>query len=235
MSHNITVEGGTSVRLPTAGKYCDRDIIVTATGSGESDQRDLYQRVEYIVSDGDSYVITDFIADNTCGLEIVASFPVLHDRVPMGSRVDGNATRLYCAYPLSERSCYFGFNAGSSFSCALNVDTVYRLQTNFVNCRMTNVYDNNGIRKGGTTISQTLVQQTCPVSIFGYNRTDTGISTKREFSLYSARISQGNEIVREYIPCYRKSDGVVGVYEKFTGTFLTSDTGTFSKGADMEW
>ena len=34
MTHNITVEGGTSVRLPTAGKYCDRDIIVTATGGG---------------------------------------------------------------------------------------------------------------------------------------------------------------------------------------------------------
>jgi hypothetical protein len=33
MSHNITVEGGTSVRLKTAGKYCDRDIIVTAEGS----------------------------------------------------------------------------------------------------------------------------------------------------------------------------------------------------------
>lgn len=31
--HNITVEGGTSVRLKTAGKYCDRDIVVTATGS----------------------------------------------------------------------------------------------------------------------------------------------------------------------------------------------------------
>lgn len=27
---NINVEGGSSVRLPTAGKYCDRDIIVTA-------------------------------------------------------------------------------------------------------------------------------------------------------------------------------------------------------------
>ena len=33
MSHNITVGGGSSVRLPTAGKYCDRDIIITATGS----------------------------------------------------------------------------------------------------------------------------------------------------------------------------------------------------------
>lgn len=35
MSHNITVEGGTSVRLPTAGKYCDRDIIITAEGGAE--------------------------------------------------------------------------------------------------------------------------------------------------------------------------------------------------------
>ena len=30
MSHNITVEGGQSVRLPTSGKYCEQDIIVTA-------------------------------------------------------------------------------------------------------------------------------------------------------------------------------------------------------------
>lgn len=34
MSFNIEVDGGTSVRLPTAGKYCDRDIVVTATGGG---------------------------------------------------------------------------------------------------------------------------------------------------------------------------------------------------------
>lgn len=34
MSFNIEVEGGTSIRLPTAGKYCDRDIVITATGSG---------------------------------------------------------------------------------------------------------------------------------------------------------------------------------------------------------
>lgn len=34
---NINVTGGTSVRLPTAGKYCDRDIIVTAQGGGGGD------------------------------------------------------------------------------------------------------------------------------------------------------------------------------------------------------
>lgn len=35
MSHNITVDGGTSVRLPTAGKYCDQDIIITAVGGAK--------------------------------------------------------------------------------------------------------------------------------------------------------------------------------------------------------
>lgn len=31
---NITVDGGTSKRLLTAGKYCDRDIVITAEESG---------------------------------------------------------------------------------------------------------------------------------------------------------------------------------------------------------
>ena len=35
MSHNITVEGGKSIRLKTSGKYCDRDIVVTSTGGRE--------------------------------------------------------------------------------------------------------------------------------------------------------------------------------------------------------
>lgn len=36
--HNITVEGGSSVRLPTAGKYCDRDIVITAEGGSGGGQ-----------------------------------------------------------------------------------------------------------------------------------------------------------------------------------------------------
>ena len=36
MRFNIEVESGDSVRLPTGGKYCDRDIVVTAT-SGNTD------------------------------------------------------------------------------------------------------------------------------------------------------------------------------------------------------
>lgn len=35
---NIEVQSGSSVRLPTAGKYCDRDIIVTASGGGGAEE-----------------------------------------------------------------------------------------------------------------------------------------------------------------------------------------------------
>lgn len=36
MSHNITVKGGKSVRLPTANTWCEKDIIITAEG-GEAE------------------------------------------------------------------------------------------------------------------------------------------------------------------------------------------------------
>ena len=35
--HNIEVESGKSLRLKTAGKYCDRDVVVTATGGGDTE------------------------------------------------------------------------------------------------------------------------------------------------------------------------------------------------------
>ena len=244
MSYNIEVQGGTSVRLPTAGKWCDRDIVITATGSGgggnEPDPREQYQRVEYITSAEEGtypYIITDFYADNSCGVEVIASFPTLVDRIPMGSRENSDPTRFYCVYPLSANSIYYGFDTGVTISCKLTINTIYRLQTNFLNSRLVNVYDQTGTRKGGGAISDTLTPQTAPVSIFGYNYAATGaVSSKREYKLYGARCSRGHAVVREYIPCYRKSDGVIGVFERFTGEFLTCQEGTaFTAGSDIEW
>lgn len=237
-------ENGTTEIVPDSGyalsKVC---VMVNVAGSSEPDNRSQYQRVEYIEtaeSETYPYIITDFVADNACGVEVIASFPVFQDRIPMGSKVDNNATRFYCVYPLSASSCYYGFNNGSNISCALSLNTRYRLQTNFLNSRLVNIYDMEGTRKGGTNISATLVQQTCPLSIFGYNRADTGnVTSKREYKLYGARCSIGHEVVREYIPCYRKSDGEVGLYEKFTGQFLTNADAeggsAFAKGADIDW
>lgn len=58
--HNITVQGGSSVRLPTAGKYCDRDIVVTPKGGGTelptltnpASEADVVSGKEYIDATG---------------------------------------------------------------------------------------------------------------------------------------------------------------------------------------
>ena len=50
MSFNITVEGGSSFRLPTAGKYCDRDIVITAEG-GTEDLNDVLTEQEALIAE----------------------------------------------------------------------------------------------------------------------------------------------------------------------------------------
>lgn len=295
--HNITVQGGSAVRLKTAGKYCDRDILVSATpggvdlpeltnegtdsdlmkgkqmisgagvavtgsftldselseqdslidqiktalagkavggGSSEPDPSELYQRVEYITSDGEAYTLTDFIADNTCGMELVVSFPHFADHTWSGSREDSGDTRFFAPYAYSASIWYAGFNENVKISASTKVETIYRCQANFLNSRLATVYDEAGILKGSATISATLTEHTYPICIFTQNH--TGVPrTPRVFNLYSARCSKGFAVVREYIPCYRKSDGVIGLFEKFTGTFLTAETGAFTKGADIDW
>lgn len=42
--YNFTVESGSAVRLKTAGKYCDRDIVVTATGGAAEQENKLIER-----------------------------------------------------------------------------------------------------------------------------------------------------------------------------------------------
>lgn len=46
----------------------------------------------------------------------------------------------------------------------------------------------------------------------------TGIIRLYSFKIYSNYTS----LARDYYPCYRKSDGVTGLYETITGTFLTN-------------
>ncbi|MBP3647194.1 MAG: hypothetical protein J6K55_12315 [Clostridia bacterium] len=236
----VTVKPETLAEGETALDASGELIVGTMTGgSEEPDFRALYQRVEYIESAEEEtypYIITDFIVDNSCGAEVVASFPILQDRIPMGSRVDTGSTRFYVAYILSSSTAYYGFNGGYSISGSFKINTIYRLQTNFLNSRLVNVYEEDGTRKASASISVALTPHTVPLSIFGYHSASSDtVTSKREYKLYSARCSRGHEIVREYIPCYRKADGAVGLYEKFTGAFLLPETGAFAKGADVDW
>lgn len=51
--------------------------------------------------------------------------------------------------------------------------------------------------------------------------------------LYGLKVSEGNKLIRDYIPCKRKSDGVIGMYDLVGRKFYTSPNGVaFSGGVN---
>lgn len=59
-------------------------------------------------------------------------------------------------------------------------------------------------------------------------------SNKAIGKLYSAKIYENGVLVRDMIPCYRKSDNVVGMYDIVNDVFYTNaGTGTFIKGGNV--
>ena len=69
-----------------------------------------------------------------------------------------------------------------------------------------------------------------PIYLFGinYNQNYTGPLTAK---IYFAKFMVFNEIIRHFIPCYRKSDNVAGMYDLVSGEFYTNaGTGEFIVG-----
>jgi hypothetical protein len=63
----------------------------------------------------------------------------------------------------------------------------------------------------------------------------TGSATlKPKLTIYNWKFYQDDNLVRDYVPCYRKSDNVIGMYDLVNGKFYTNKgTGTFLKGNDI--
>lgn len=104
---NITVEGGSSVRLPTAGKYCERDIIITAEGGGV-DTSDATATSEDILKDRTAYaqgtkVTGTFSLDTEISAQdnLIAQIKTALDGKASGGS-SGGVTMETCTVNLSE-------------------------------------------------------------------------------------------------------------------------------------
>ena len=230
----IDFSGVKALRIP------EGNVIKIANAYGEilwekpaSDFRDLYQRVEYITRPkSGGWFRTDFIANNQSGLELTFSVPSFSDTATMGSRESSVTNgRCYIFYPRTTTVGYVGWNTAQSWNVSTAADTRYTTRLNWLNSIKAVILNADGSTKATKSISGTLVQQTKPIDICAYND-----GAGRAMSLYGARFSQGSEIVREYFPCYRKSDGEIGLLETTTGQFLPSMvSGGFTKGPDVDW
>ena len=255
MSHNITVEGGKSIRLKTAGKYCDRDIVVTSEGGAEDLEAVLAEHGELI----------EVLQDTLRGKAAGGGGSVDSGVLPMGytpvpsiqftgeQAVDtgiicNQDTQIRVVFTVEEdKGQYIYGVANADNSASL---TAYRSSSGgrwrFGNQNIvltTTVAD--GIVWGvqvnkkrvlrcnvSSTFSNVSDFTTPGTMVLGGGRLATGIiedSTRLVGKIIAFDIYDGDELVLSFVPC-KNADGVCGFWDKVSNQFFTTISDT-----PLEW
>lgn len=180
-----------------------------------------YQEVEYIESTGTQYINSTLIPSATHKFSIRFSVGYLGNCVAFGSRTSGN-------YDSSLNQIYLNVTNNNEIKLFNIFGTNDLVLNNSVEANTVFTYKN--IQNNNCQLSS----PTQPYYIFTLNNMGSP-STIANIKMYYFKIYDNNTLVRDFIPCYRKSDNVIGLYDKVNNTFYTNaGTGTFLKGADVK-
>lgn len=193
------------------------------------DSFDNYQRLSYIQSTGEQYIITDIIPNNTMGVYAkLSSQNTANDVIFLGSRGTENSRFYIGNYETNK--LYYGWNTYTSSANmpAFELNTVYEVKMNYLNTR--NNYLNDQLKESN---NPTLAENNYPLAIFSSNGAgNISInSNKSKMKLYELKISEQDKITYDFVPCYRKTDNVAGLYDLVNDKFYeNSGTGEFTPG-----
>jgi hypothetical protein len=219
MSFNITVEGGKSVRLKTKGKYCDRDIVITAEGGGGGDLPAGYSRVDYIYFDGSQAVDTRIICNQNTKIQLAFTRERSTQHYLYGVASSDNKASVTAYMGGSWR---FG-NKSVSKVPTTNADMIY-----------SGVIDKTTVTITGSAseISGVNEFETVGSLLLGACRNSNGTVGAPQFigKVLFFVILQGGELAQRLEPV---SDGTVfRFYDKVSGEFFDSFTDSPLKGGN---
>jgi len=194
---------------------------------------DGYQPVEYIESTGTQYINTGYSHDTSTSYYsmdfMITGKPNTYHSV-FGSRITYNGNEAY----------YFGYHNDSHAYGACGGNHVDPLGFNLNNNIKyhVDVNPNTGVSVNGNTYNMKFTTasyfNTQTDYIFALNENGTPIEYMSG-RLYRFKIWYNKDfLMRDFIPCYRKSDGAIGLYDRVYQHFYENDgTGTFIKGPDV--
>lgn len=208
------------------------DVPLVSLGvDGNSKQARLpkeYQEVEYIKSTGTQYIDTNYKANNRTKISI-SFFPNDNNYgMLFGGRINSEDVNQFGLFYNTSDYLYsfrFADNPVIKISKTVNLKTFAEFSTTKY------LIDNGSITEQNIEYSGTFTG-TLPMYLFAMNGNDNNklcVSTK----LYNCKIYDNDILVRDFVPCYRKSDNEIGLYDLINGVFYTnSGTETFLKGND---
>ena len=223
--YTVTLDAGNGT-LPAASDWEDEIITTNSLPS-------TYHELEYIESEGDQYIDTLYTPGPNTGVEITYKYAdlVLQQR-PFG--ITNSSTiyyYMYINYSGNLAYCFYDYGNGSSCqSTGIAADTdIHTFKMN-----VTNGY--YSVDNGANTAIVGTLTQTSATSMYIFsNHYNTTYNMPSRIKLYAFRIYESGTLVRNYVPCYRVSDGEVGLYETEQGAFYTNQgAGSLIRGVNNE-
>lgn len=193
-----------------------------------------YQEVEWIASNGNQYIKTEFIPNANTKMYVKASTNIAQtDTTILGSN-KSSAGRPQISININGSSYYMMQFTDNNTSGAR------RAITSNVNAIDNDIHEINGefnkLTVDGVTFTESNIfgaSMTHPIYLFCLNNYGTA-TRKYKGSIYSVQIWSGANLRLDFVPCYRKADGVIGMYDMIAETFYTNGgTGTFTKGGNV--
>lgn len=187
---------------------------------------DGYQEVSCLICDGGQYIDTGFYPNTTKTKVEIGVYPTSNDVIQglCGAR-NGTAFEV--------NSCnIFKMNGN------LRLDWVDASAIKTVTANLNTYFDvscTRGRAEVNTTVVTASVTDSVDVNHTFYvgNINSAGSPYENGFigSIYYTRLYDEGTLVRNLVPCYRKTDSVIGMYDLVNDTFYTNaGTGAFGKG-----
>lgn len=185
-----------------------------------------YQQVDYIQSSGTQYINTGVTGETQWNLKVQGNSIFQGTQIILGR---ASAAGYWFGIIDQSSGGQYGFGVNNKSSI---------LGTTLVNADIS--ASNTSI--SGTVDNQNIVTRNITNSEYKNNTyllfnswADSSMTILGNFytkcKLYYAKCYQNDNIVREFVPCYRKSDNEVGLYDLINKIFYTNDgTGAFTYG-----
>ena len=219
-TYNVEQYASAVVDVPTGGFPSYDDVVLPSE----------YQRVEYIESSGTQFINLPYGFDAT-------------DVISMRSAIDTSMGRdkfMVCPTMWNNNNNRFGLcgivfnsNLAFAFGALSTADTIFYItHSNDGLMHDYHYFDRLFVKKdviGAYGVSgATFGAETYPLRLFyGYNA-----NTKGKIAYFVHEKADNRKIA--LFACYRKSDGVIGMYDVENDVFYTNDgTGDFAKGQDI--
>lgn len=227
----IAIPEGNVVQIEAGGKVLWKSGPLPAA----------YQQVEWIRSSSPSstssgaYIDLGFAFDTAATIYLSITSHLTASQ-PFGAAENSGVLRCMISFS-GGAAIFYGSNGSKYLSTATTGGTITGKRANLkftLKKGMLAGEDTlNGV-KATTSSSQVEYTMTRNLYLFAQNY-NTAVRFAGSFTVYSFQYYDKNgDLICDLIPCYRKSDGEIGMYDIVRKIFLTNaGSGSFTKGADV--